>query len=239
MDLWLALRDAARSIADSGNARAVIVTGAGGHFCSGMDLSPTNPAIERILPSISEGIEGPALSLIQELKECVQALADLPCPTIAAIEGACIGGGMEVALACDFRIAAMDASLGLTEVRVGMIPDLGGCVRLTRLVGPGRAAELITTGRKVSGEEAFKIGFVERVVAGGKALEAAQQAAAEILLGAPIAVGLALNVVRLAPDLGATEALAIESRSGAMALTSGEPQEGVQAFFEKRKPVWK
>jgi 2-(1,2-epoxy-1,2-dihydrophenyl)acetyl-CoA isomerase len=88
MDLWLALRDAARSIADSGNARAVIVTGAGGHFCSGMDLSPTNPAIERILPSISEGIEGPALSLIQELKECVQALADLPCPTIAAIEGA-------------------------------------------------------------------------------------------------------------------------------------------------------
>lgn len=235
IDMWRGLRDAACAL---DGVRAVVVAGAGGHFSSGMDLSPANPLIQRIAPAIVGEVESVAREVIDELKECVQALADLPVPTFAAIEGACVGGGLEVALACDVRIAAADASLGLTEVRVGMIPDIGGCARLTRLVGPGRAADLITTARRVSGEEAFRLGFVERVVAPGAALAEAKAAAAQAASNAPMAVRLALNVVRLAPDLGLAEALAIESRAGAMALTSGEPREGVTAFLEKREPRW-
>lgn len=236
MELWHALRDAAQACAE---ARAVIITGSGGHFCAGMDLSPENTGIQRIMPAILESQEAPALALIQELKECVAAIANLPCPTFAAIEGACIGGGFEIALACDVRIAASDAQIALPEVKIGMIPDLGGCVRLTRLVGPGRAADLITTSRRISGEEAYRLGMVERLVAPQQALAEAQKATKDVLLGGPNAIKLALNVVRLTPEFGIDEALSIESRAGAMALISGEPQEGVTAFFEKRQPDWK
>lgn len=233
---WEGLRDAARGCT---NARAVLITGEGGHFCAGMDLSPHNPLINRIAPLIQGGDYDGALDLIAFLKDCLQAIVDLPCPTFAAIEGACVGGGYEVALACDVRIAAEDASVGLPEARIGMIPDLGGCVRLTRLVGPGRAADLIATGRRVSGAEAFRLGLVERVVAPGQALAEAQQAARDVLVGGPQATQLALNVVRSVPGMGLQEALSLESRAGAMALISGEPQEGVTAFFEKRAPDWK
>jgi enoyl-CoA hydratase/carnithine racemase len=233
--MWRDLRAAAQA---ADGARVVIVTGAGGHFCSGMDLSPTNPLVQKIAPALFEADEAPAREVIVELKGCVQALADLRVPTFAAIEGACIGGGLEIALACDVRIAAADASLGLTETRAGMVPDVGGCARMTRLVGPGRAADLICTARRVDGEEAFRIGFVERVVPAGTALAAALYAAEQVLGNGPTAVRLALNVVRLAGDLGLAEALSVETRAGVMALTSGEPREGIAAFAEKRAPRW-
>jgi enoyl-CoA hydratase/carnithine racemase len=236
IDMWVAMRDAARSVAES--ARAVIITGAAGHFCAGMDLSPQNPLIQKITPAVVEGRDGPARDVLAELKECVQALAELPCATFAAIEGACVGGGLEVALACDVRIAARDATIAMTETRIGMIPDIGGCVRLTRLVGPGRAADLIATARRIDGDEAFRLGVVERVVAPGTALAAAQEAARQVAANGPTAVRLALSVVRLAPDLGIAEALAVETGAGAMALTSGEPREGIAAFLEKRPPRW-
>ncbi|MFZ5478399.1 MAG: enoyl-CoA hydratase/isomerase family protein [Myxococcota bacterium] len=235
IELWRALRQAASRTED---ARAVVITGAAGHFCAGMDLAPDNPIIQKIAPAIFDGHEGPARDLLAELKACVQAIADLPVPTFAAIEGACVGGGLEVALACDVRIAARDASIGLPEVRIGMIPDVGGCARLTRLVGPGRAADLITTGRRVDGEEAFRLGVVERVVDPGRALAVAREAAAQVCANGPMAVRLALHAVRQAADLGLAEALAVETRAGVMALTSGEPKEGVAAFLEKRPPRW-
>lgn len=233
--MWRALRDAA---ADLRGARALVVTGANGHFCAGMDLSPDNPLVARIAPAVLEGVDSVARDVIEELKGCVRAIAEAPVPTFAAIEGACVGGGLEIALACDVRICASDASLGLTEVRVGMIPDIGGCARLTRLVGPGRAADLVTTGRRVDGDEAFRLGVVERVVAPGDALRGAREAAAQVAANAPMAVRLALNVVRIAPDLGLAEALAVETHAGTLALTSGEAREGIAAFLEKRPPRW-
>jgi enoyl-CoA hydratase/carnithine racemase len=204
-----------------------------------MDLSPDNRVFQRMLPAIADGNERPARDLLYELKDCIAAISELPCPTFAAIEGACIGGGLEIALACDIRITARDAHISLTEVRAGMIPDLGGSVRLTRLIGSGRAADLIVTARRVSGEEAFALGFVERLVEPGNALLSAEQAAEMVVGNAPNAVQLALNVVRTSPDLGMDEALALETRAGVLALTSGEPQEGITAFLEKRKPDWK
>ncbi len=235
LDDWISLRDAVDQISD---VRAVVLTGSDGHFSSGMDLSPDNPLIARVGPAMMNGDERAARSVIEDLKGCVQALADLDVPTFAAIEGACIGGGLELALACDVRIAASDAVIALPEVHAGMIPDLGGCVRLTRLIGTGRAIDLICTGRRISGEEAFQLGVVERVVAPGTALAAALAAAAQVATNGPTAVRMALNVVRTAPDLGLAEALAVETRGGIAALTSGEPAEGIQAFFERRPPRW-
>lgn len=235
MAMWRALRDAARN---TENARAVVLTGQGPHFCSGMDLQPDNAGLISIMPAITEGQSGPAYDLLSELKECVQAVADIPVPTFAAIEGACAGGGMEIALACDVRIAASNAFLCLPETRIGFIPDVGGTARLTRLVGPGRAADIITTGRRVGGDEAYRLGLVERLCEPGQSLGVALTAAAEVALNGPEAVRLALNVIRLAPDMGLDEALSLETQAGVMAITSGEGREGVTAFLEKRKPNW-
>lgn len=233
---WHALRDHLAGL--TGDVRAVIVTGSHGHFSAGMDLAPDNGVVTRIGPAIFAGEEEPARALIEELKECIEAIAEVGVPTFAAIEGACVGGGLEVALGCDVRIAARNASIGMTEVRIGMIPDLGGCARLTRLVGPGRAADLITTARRIDGEEAFRLGVVERVCEPGQALVVALEAARQVAANGPTAVKLALNVVRVTPDLGLAEALSVETRAGVMALTSGEPREGVAAFLEKRPPRW-
>jgi enoyl-CoA hydratase/carnithine racemase len=235
LEMWHALRDAARA---ADGARAVIVRGAGAHFCSGMDLSAGNPLLGMVAPALTRGDEVLARAVIEDLKSCVQALADLPCLTIAAIEGACLGGGLEVALACDMRIAASNAVLSMPEARVGLMSDVGGAVRLTRLVGPGRAADLLATGRAVDGEQAFRLGLVERVVTPGTALEVARAAAADVRGNAPEAVRLALSVVRLAPDLGLPEALSLETRAGVMALTTGKALEGIAAFQERRPPRW-
>jgi len=235
LEMWRGLRSAAAAAEGS---RVVIVRGAGDHFASGLDLSPDNALFATAARALAEGDQGVAREVILELKGCVQALADLSCPTIAAIEGACIGGGLEIALACDMRFAATNATLGLLEVRIGMIPDLGGCARLSHLVGVGRAADLICTARKIDGEEAYRMGVVERVVPSGTAMEAARATARDIVSNAPMAVQLALGAVRRAQDLGLQEALSVETRAGVLALTSGEPREGVSAFLERRAPRW-
>lgn len=233
---WHSLRDLCRGI--GGEVRALIVTGAGGHFCAGMDLSPENPLVARLTPALLAGEEAPAKAVLEDLKDCLAALTELNIPTFAAIEGVCVGGGLEVALACDVRIASRTARFSLPEVHTGMIPDLGGCARLPRLVGPGRAADLIVTGRRFDGEEAFRLGVVERIVEPGDSLSEALVAGGQVSGNAPVAVRLALRVVRLSGDLGLAEALSIETRAGVVALTSGEPREGITAFFEKRAPKW-
>ena len=232
---WLALRDAARGMPE---IRALVVVGDGPDFCSGLDLADDNPLLRDLASAVRSGDDSVARRAIGELKDCVSALADLQVPTFAAIEGACVGGGLEIALACDVRIAARSAILALPEVRLGMIPEMGGCARLPRLVGPGRAAALVTTGRRVQGEEAFALGLVERVCDTGQALATAMAAAAAVAANGPQAVRLALAAVRVSLDLGLDEALSVETNHGALALTSGEAVEGLAAFREGRPPRW-
>lgn len=236
LGMWEALRDRARAIDPA--TRAVVVTGAGGHFCAGMDLNPDNPIVTRVMPAVVGGDEEAGRRVIELLKDCVAALAELACPTFAAIEGVCLGSGLEIALACDVRVCGRGATLGLPETRVGMVPDVGGASRLTRLIGPGRAADLVVTSRRVDAEEAYRLGLVERLVDAGTALTVAKEAAAAVCACAPEATRLSLGVVRMAADLGLDEALALETRAGVMALTSGEPREGILAFVEKRAPRW-
>jgi enoyl-CoA hydratase/carnithine racemase len=235
--MWSALAERVAAAA-SAKPRALIVTGDGGHFAAGMDLGPDNPLHARIGPAIANRDVAAAASVIAWLKAVVSGLAEFPAPTFAAIEGACAGSGFEIALHCDVRVAAKNCFISLPEVRIGMVPDVGGTTRLTRLVGPGRAARLIATGERITGEEAFALGMVEKLVEPGQALAVAEEMARLVAKGGPTAVREALSVIRRVPDLSLADAYAAETAAGAAALTSGEPLEGVQAFFEKRDPRW-
>jgi enoyl-CoA hydratase/carnithine racemase len=237
-ELWIQLADRAKEIAGDSTIRVVVVSGAKGHFCAGMDLSMDNPALQRLAPALMAKDQNAARSLIQDLKSFIQAIADLPIPTIAAIEGACVGGGMEIALGCDLRVAATNAQFALNEARVGMVPDLGGTARLTRIAGTGRATDLILTGRRIQSAEAQAWGVVQRVCEPGQAVQCAMDLAKEILGSAPEAVKTALRTIRSIPDLSEKDALHADTEAGVIALTSGEPAVGIQAFLAKKAPDW-
>ena len=230
--LWTALGAAAQGLA-ADPPRALILTGAGGHFSAGMDLKPDNPLIERLLPAITERDQDVLRALIVELKGIVAAFTELPCPVIAAIEGACAGGGLELALAADLRVAAKDAFFSLPESRVGMMPDVGGTVRLARLVGRPRAAELILTNGKIDAATAHGWGLVNRLAEPGAALQIAEAMAKELSSASPAATREVLGLLR-APQLD----LAAETEAGVRVLTAGDVVEGVTSFLEKRPPAW-
>lgn len=237
LSLWRDLAGVCAEVAAS-TAKVVILRGAGGNFCSGMDLNPDNSAIAQLLPAISDGDEGVARGLLNELKRVINSLADLPIPTIACVEGFAVGGGLEIALACDIIVTEEDASLSLPEVRIGMTPDLGGVARLTRAVGAGRAADLILTGRRFTGQEALNMGVAQHVTSHGAAYTSSLALAEMIKLGAPIAVASALKAIRAIPDLNLLDALEADTAAGVTALTSGEAKEGIMSFVEKRSPSW-
>lgn len=235
--LWSALRETFESFARD-TPRAIILTGAGGHFCSGMDLGLDNPLFERLVPSVMGRDAAPLEALIRELKEVPNAIARVPCPVIAAIEGACAGGGLEVALACDLRVAAAESFFALPETKVGMMPDVGGSVRAARLLGRARASELVLTGRRFTAGEAQQWGLVNRVTAKGGALEGARALAAEIAACGPTGTRQALEVLRATASLTDADAFEMETRAGVATLLSQECIEGVQAFAQKREPRW-
>ena len=210
--LWSAIREAGEALAQD-PPRAVILTGAGPHFCAGMDLRPDNPLVTRLLPAVMGKV-------------------------IAAIEGACLGGGLELALTADLRVAGASARFTLPETRWGMVPDVGGTVRLSRLVGRARATDVILTGREVLADEALTWGLVNRVVSDGDALAAAHDLVHQILRGAPAGTAAILPVLRSVDTLDDEAAFAAETRAGVQTLTSGQVMEGVAAFSQKRAPGW-
>jgi len=165
-------------------------------------------------------------------------LADLPMPTIAAIEGNALGGGLELALACDLRICSERARLGLPEVRLAVTPGAGGTQRLPRIVGLARAKELILTGRVVDAAEAGRIGLVNEVVPAGEARSRADAVAAEIAARGPLAVREAKRLVDAAEDVEIADGLAAEIEASMRVFASEDMVEGAGAFFEKRDPEY-
>ncbi len=157
-------------------------------------------------------------------------------PVICQIQGGCIGGALEVALGCDFRVAATDAVVGLPEVRLGLIPDVGGSTRLPALVGLGRAKELIMTGKLVSGEEAERIGLVTRAVPAGELDAAVDTLVDELLACAPIAVGLAKRVLDSVARPTLAVSLEHEVTAQEICIASEDFGEAARAFMEKRQP---
>jgi enoyl-CoA hydratase len=230
--MWSAIGEEARKL-HADPPRAVIVTGAEGHFCSGMDLKPDNPIVARLAPrAASDDLSG-FRSLIVELKGELEALSTIPCPVVAAIEGACAGSGLELALACDLRVAAQDAFFSLPEARAGMMPDVGGTVRLSRVVGRSRAMELILTNGRVDAPTAHAWGLVNRLASKGGALDAARAFVTELMSSGPTATREILALLRRP---GAT--FEEETEAGARVLASGEVHEGLAAFSGKRAPKW-
>lgn len=208
--------------------RAVIITGAGDKaFCAGADLK------ERGSMSEAEVRE-----FLQGLRKAFRALELSDTTFIAAINGAALGGGTELALACDLRVAAPAAELGLTEVKLGIIPGGGGTQRLSRLLGPGRAKDLILTGRRINAAEAFSIGLVNRLAPQGKLLEAAFALAETVVANAPLAVAAAKHAIDNGLSLDLDEALALELSHYEQTLKTEDRLEGLRAFAEKRSPVF-
>ncbi|KAH0566378.1 hypothetical protein GP486_000236 [Trichoglossum hirsutum] len=217
---------ALRDEGDRGPTRAVIIASeVDSCFCAGADLKPS-PRTQDFLTS---------------LRQTLQDLEDLPIPTIAAIAGAAFGGGLELALPLDFRVLASTATLALPETRLGIIPGAGGTYRLQRLIGIPRARDLILTGRRIGGPEAYFLGIADRLVevteeVKGKAremvLEVALRLGREIAEGAPLAERAAKKAIREA----SWEA---ESRAYDEVVGTEDRNEALAAFREKRKPVFK
>jgi enoyl-CoA hydratase/carnithine racemase len=177
--------------------------------------------------------------LTNKIHTQARAVAAITKPTIAAIRGYCVGGGLEFALACDLRVAAEDAKLGLTEVRRGIIPGAGGTQRLTRAVGVTKAMEMCLTGDTVSGSEAKALGLVNDSVPSADVVKAAETLAARILKGAPISVAFIKEAIKKGVELPLEEGLRLEADLSALIGSTEDAKEGPRAFAEKRAPVWK
>ena len=227
--LVLDLRDALDELERADDVRAVVVSGRGERaFSAGSHVGEF------------EDQAGEAGRERHKLDQDVwRQLADLPVPTIAAIEGHCLGGGLELALCCDIRIASETASLGLPEVRLAVIPGSGGTQRLPRVVGATRAKELILTGRRLTAGEAVAIGLVNRVVPAGRAVAVADQIGAEIATAGPVAVREAKQLIDAALEREITDGLEAEFEASERLFATEDMVEGARAFFEKRDPVYR
>jgi len=225
-ELVAALHEVLDELAFDKTVRVVIVTGAGEKaFCSGADLK------ERRSMSPQE-VE----RFIHRLQLAFLKLERLPKPVIAAINGVAFGGGTELALACDLRVMAAGAKMGLTETSLGIIPGAGGTQRLPRLIGKGKAKELIYTARHVEAEEALAIGLVNRVVEPSELMAEARRLAEEIVRNAPLAVAQAKFAIDRGMDVDLETGLALETNAYKVLIPTRDRLEGLQAFQEKRKP---
>ena len=221
----LELIELAGRLGEDPSVRAVLLTGAGPAFCAGADL------IER--RGVSAADSGP---YIDAISGAIRAWAEMPRATVALLNGAAFGGGLELALACDLRIAAEGAVMGLTEVRLGIMPGAGGTQRLARLVGVARAKELCLTGRRIDARRALEIGLVSQVVPPGELRAAGEAVAAELAGCAPLSVAMAKRAIDEGSDLPLPDALALERRCYDVTLMSEDRNEGLRAFAEKRPP---
>lgn len=222
-----ALGEAFAEAADDSSVHCLVLRGAGPVFSSGMDLGSLGQLAgqtEALRPFRRAALN--VYNLLEEMKK----------PTIAEIQGACIGGAMELALACDLRTMANEALIGVPEVRLGLLPDLGGCSRLPAIVGVGNAKELIMTGKMIGAEEAHRIGLVNRIAHERELEGVTSELVNELLDCAPQAVGLAKGVIDMAAKPAMAATLETEVTSQQVLVASEDFAEGARAFLEKRQP---
>ena len=221
------LADALADAANDRSVRCVVVRGAGPMFSAGMDFGGLGALAEQ--PQRLRESRGPILAAWNLCEE-------MPKPTIAQIHGGCIGGAMELALACDLRTMATHAVIGLVETRVGLIPDVGGCSRLPSVIGLGRAKEMIMASKLIDGAEAHRIGLVNRVAPDDELDAATDALVQELLACAPIAVGLAKRAIDSAAKPALAASLEQEVTSQQVCAASEDFAEGTRALSEKREP---
>ncbi|HEY3065832.1 MAG TPA: enoyl-CoA hydratase-related protein [Methylomirabilota bacterium] len=221
-----ALRAAFGELADDPSLRVAVIAGAGRAFTAGMNV--------RVLRDLEPES---ARALITSLRDAIEAVHAAPFPVIAAVHGACLGAGFELALACDVRVATEDALLGLPEVRVG-VPSVIHAALLPALVGPGRAAEILLLGQPVRAADALAWGLVNRVVPVGRLEESVRDLVAGIMACAPSAIRLQKELIIRWRSHDVARAVAAGIDAFARAYATGEPREAATAFLEKRAPVF-
>ena len=240
--MWSEMRALGRAlVADPGDIRALVVRGEGRAFSSGIDTSVFGEG----LSAEALGEDGPPrhedakVNAILTAQDSYTWLAEAPFITIAAVRGYALGAGLQLAIACDIRVVARGAQLGLLEHKYGILPDLGGTQRLPRIVGVGKALELIATAARIDADEALRIGLVERVVEDDELDAAADELAAQIAAQPPLAVRGAKRAVHAALDgRSVREGLVIEAEGQAVCLTSTDFTEAITAFVEGRPPEY-
>ncbi len=225
-DLNLQMQDVAAALEVREDVRAIVITGAGDKaFCAGADLK------ERKGVPASES--GPYINAIAG---AIGAIGALKKPTICMMNGSAYGGGLELALACDFRVIVAGAEVGLTEVKLGIMPGAGGTVRLARLVGEARAKELILLGRRIGADKALAFGLVNQVVARDKLRATVDALLAELAGCAPLSVTAAKSAIERGHGRSLEDGLAIERECYEVTLYSEDRDEGLAAFAEGRPP---
>jgi enoyl-CoA hydratase/carnithine racemase len=225
----LQLQELAGELDHRDDVRAVVVTGAGEKaFCAGADLK------ERRGVPASE-----SASYLNAIAGAINAIGEVRKPTICAMNGSAYGGGLELALACDFRICVDSAEMGLTEVRLGIIPGAGGTQRLPRLVGEARAKEMILLGRRIPAARALEIGLLHQAVPRAQLRAAVDGLLAELAQCAPLSVSSAKSAIERGHGRSLDDALAIERECYEVTLFSEDRDEGLAAFAEGRPPVYR
>ena len=226
-ETWLELDSAISSVQNDDEIKVVIITGAGEKaFVSGADI---NALKERTMLETFTG----------ENQSILNRLANLDKVSIAAINGFALGGGCELAMACDLRIAAENAKLGQPEINLAILPGAGGTQRLSRLVGVAKAKELIFTGDIIDAGEALRIGLVNRVVAPGQAVIAAKEMAQRIVTKGPLAIRFAKTVIDFGSNVNIESGLLMEKLAQTVLFGTDDRIEGLTAFLEKRPPVYR
>lgn len=223
------LRSALERVAANDSVRAVILTGAGEKsFVAGADIAE----LAKMTPL--SGIQ-----VSRQGQDAFRFMETMRKPVIAAVNGFALGGGLELALACHFRVASENAKFGLPEVKLGIIPGYGGTIRLPRVVGRGRALELMLTGEMIDAQEAYRIGLVNHVYPQAELLGAAEQLAKKIAGNGPVAVALAIEAVDNGYHASTEDALRLEANLFGLLASTDDMREGMGAFLEKRKANFK
>jgi enoyl-CoA hydratase len=227
LELANELVDACRAINQDDEVRAVVLTGAGELFCSGCDLAELRAASADNLKKANTA----SLSS--------SAVASLNCPVIAAINGDALGAGLELALSCDIMVCSENARFGFPETSYGIIPGGGGTQRLPRIIGKGKATEMVITAAPIDAKEAYRVGLVNKVVPKQKLHEEAEEIAKKLISRAPIAVRYAKEAVNKGMDMTLTQGLRLEADLSFLLQTTKDRAEGIKAFLEKRKAIFK
>lgn len=225
MHTWTEMDILFKEIQTNEGIRCVVITGAGPHFSAGIDLS--------VLGETSTQWSFRNVPWLQSIHNQIE---NLPQPVIAAVNGVCIGAGMELILACDIRLSATNSSFSIPEVKLGLSPDMGGSQRLTRVVGPGQAKRLILGCETIDAREAARIGLIDELTEPDLLIERALQLADKIAGYPPLAVRIGKRAVNVAMESSLNAGLLFEQMQSVFCLGTRDKDEAVQAFFEKRTP---
>ena len=226
------LRDTFRDLADAHDVDAVVITGSEGNFCSGGD-------VRDIIGPLTEMDMGGLLRFTRMTGDLVNAIRGCRRPVIAAIDGVCVGAGAAIATACDLRLGTAEAKVAFLFTRVGLAGcDMGACALLPRIIGQGRAAELLFTGRSMGGEEAERWGFFNRLVSPDDLLDSATALAASLASGPTFAHGMTKTMLDQEWDMGVEQAIEAEAQAQAICMQTRDFERAYRAFLARERPVF-